>query len=192
MLEFSPPLADKVAIDAIEIEVPELALRILERVKPELHQAYLRKLAYLQMIAEAKKEIADARDLLPGPIRRETLPIVMANRIRLFREALVEVLPLSWLETLDGFRRDLNPENEVVIWEFVASIYLTIVNEFELSHAEREQLYHKIFVKIAAGDIEHWEVSDASPAWEKRAFALASLSVDQNSESFGSLSGTEK
>ena len=56
VLRFSPTLADTVAIDGTSLELTELALRILERVKPELHMAFQRRQAFDQAVASAEPE----------------------------------------------------------------------------------------------------------------------------------------
>ena len=53
VLAFSPPLADLKAVIASQQSVSEIALQIIERVKPELHQAYLRRLAFERQIRDS-------------------------------------------------------------------------------------------------------------------------------------------
>ena len=186
VLTFSPPLADKAAIIASDVDLPGLALRILERVKPELHQAFHRREAYFQIRREAPEALIDARFAEPGPIRHMAFPLPIANRLRLVYEVLREVNPMGWRQTIDNFRRDLNPKDELNLWEFVASIYQTVVNEFQLTLAERKQLFIRIFIKFCASGIEPWQLSAESPEWEHRAFELASLSIDQLDDNFAS------
>jgi len=85
VLSFSPTLADTIAIDATSLEPAELALRILERVKPELHTAFQRRQAFDQAVASAEPETMTVSLVKDAPIRHESLPYEMANRIRLVR-----------------------------------------------------------------------------------------------------------
>ncbi len=188
VFSFSPPLSDKVAVIATEFDLPELALLIVERVKPELFEAFQRRLAYDQMVENAEIEFVNPSDLkTDGPIRHETLPFVVANRIRLMREVLLEVFHVDWLETINNFRKDLNPEREIILFEYIAGVYLVVVNEFRLSHEERGELFRKIFSKIGAADALSWNPADDAPEWEKRAYKLCTPEVDPLDGNFGSI-----
>jgi hypothetical protein len=186
VLAFSPTLADMVALVAVDSSLSDLALRILERVKPELHSAILRRLAFLLRVSKAKPAITAVSDLKLGPIRHERLPFVMANRLRIIREVLLDVLPMAWLTTVDSFQRELYPEDELRAWEALTGVYITVVNEFQLSHADRKQLFTKLSGKMLRMSDEPWRVSDESPQWQRRAHELSSGDIDPLSKDFGS------
>jgi hypothetical protein len=60
-----------------------------------------------------------------GPIRHPVLPNGMVERITTFKEALGDVDTVSLEKTIDAFKSDMNPENELVIWERIASTFKT-------------------------------------------------------------------
>jgi hypothetical protein len=66
----------------------------------------------------------DPRDLQFGPIRHETLPDELIARIRVIRAALLRVHPQSMEFWLDGFKRDVHPEKEILWWERLSASYL--------------------------------------------------------------------
>jgi hypothetical protein len=185
VLSFSPTLADTIAIDATGIDLSELALRILERVKPELHMAFQRRLAYEKTLAKGETKFVNPSDLsLNGPIRHENFDFATANRIRLIHSILLEVFPVEWSTTVDNFRKDMHPEEELELWEYVASIYATVVNEFKLDYAARQALYLKLLERIL-GVSDTWEPASESPEWEHRAQKLSSKDIDPISDDFG-------
>lgn len=187
LLAFSPPLADAIALVAADLDIAELALKILERVRPELHMAFQRRLAYYKAVAAGKMEVVNASDLKPGgPIRHDSFDIEFAARLRLMREVLLEVFPVDWPTTIDNFRRDMHPDDELVLWELVASIYVTVLNEYNLDYTERRALYLKLLEKMLAVPGDPWELSEESPEWERRANKLFSGDIDPISEDFGS------
>jgi hypothetical protein len=186
--EFSPTIADTLAIGANDVSLSDLALRIIERVKPDLHTAIQRRLAYEKAQSEAEFKMAEISDVKKAPIRHERVPRDIANRMRIVREALLEVFPVEWQTSIDNFRRDLYPIDELEIWEFVTSIYLAIVNEFRLDIAERKLLYRRLVEQVLLPDPDKpWVLSEESPKWEQRASALSSDTIDPLSQKFGSL-----
>jgi hypothetical protein len=187
VLSFSPTLADTIAIDASSLGLTELALRILERVKPELHMAIQRRQAFDQAVASAVPETVRISTLKDSPVRHEILPFDVINRIRLTREVLIEVFPQDWRTAIDNFRKDLHPEDELRIWEFLTSVYLTVVNEFELGPDERHKLYGELLDRITTNAAIPWELPDESTPWERRAYDLFTGKVDPLSDAFASL-----
>src|ERR1700724_2724083 len=61
--------------------------------------------------------------LRPGPIRHSVLPDDFIERIKAFKEILGDVDGASLAKTIDNFKRDTHPENELVIWERIASTF---------------------------------------------------------------------
>ena len=59
----------------------------------------------------------DPREVQQGPIRHETLPDELISRVRLIRAALLSVYPNSMEFWLDGFKRDVHPDQEIMWWE---------------------------------------------------------------------------
>lgn len=62
-------------------------------------------------------------DLKVGPIRHATLPDDFIQRVKDFKQAIAEVDKTSLESTLDNFQRDLNPEQELYLWEHIAKMY---------------------------------------------------------------------
>jgi hypothetical protein len=187
VLSFSPTLADTVALVAGDEEPADLAVRILERVKPEVYTALQRKLAYDQASREAEVHDVNLKDVKTAtPIRHETFSLGFSNRIRLVREVLLEVFPVYWHTTFDNFRKDVHPDDELAIWEFLAGIYITVVNEFQLGPELRRQLYLKLLHKMATRPRDEWELSDDSPEWEQRAHDLLLSGISPHGDDFAS------
>lgn len=57
--------------------------------------------------------------------------------IRLIRASLFDVYPKSLESWLDGFKRDLNPEREIAIWERITAVYREYSNFQELSTKQK-------------------------------------------------------
>jgi len=64
-----------------------------------------------------------ATKITKAPIRHATLPKELVQRIKAYKKILAEVDDSSLEEAIEDFKRDANPESEVVIWERIAGTY---------------------------------------------------------------------
>jgi hypothetical protein len=69
-----------------------------------------------------KKNVAPTH-LHDGPIRHPVLPDGFIERIRVFKSILGDVDGVSVEKTIDAFKRDADPEKELLIWERIASTF---------------------------------------------------------------------
>ena len=74
----------------------------------------------------------------------ESLPDHLIERIDKLFSTFSEVLP-SYKEWVDGFRMDMHPEEEILIWEVMAEVYNKLLREQSpRSKTEREELFKKV------------------------------------------------
>jgi hypothetical protein len=69
-----------------------------------------------------EKEVKRSQ-LRDGPIVHPVLPDSVVERIKAFKEMLGDVDRASLAETIDAFKRDAHPENELLVWERIASTF---------------------------------------------------------------------
>ncbi len=100
---------------------------------------------------EAAKE---SLEFQPGAIRQTELPSELIDRIRRLQTVFSEVYPISHQEWLDGFQRDQVPENEVAVWEQMASAYTTFLGENDLEEAARQEAFRLLLVRSSTSSVE--------------------------------------
>ena len=69
------------------------------------------------------KERVRLSDLKFGPIRHPVLPGDFIERIKAFKKILSDFDTVSLEQTIDNFKRDADPQSELVIWERIASAF---------------------------------------------------------------------
>lgn len=145
LLRFSPPLADKLAVDSKEMTPLQIAVGIIKVIRPELFQRIAQRRAFIEMFQNAKTEFIDPKLLKPGPLQHPKLTPDLVGRIRLIRASFLEVYPHSLGFWLDGFKRDSHPSREVAVWEHLAAVYVEccFANQ-DLSSDQRKQLFRLI------------------------------------------------
>ncbi len=103
---------------------------------------------------ENAMETLESGDIVPGPIRHAGISDELDARIRNFAAVFAEVYPISHQEWLDGFRRDTVPENEVAIWEHMASAYTGFPETNEVDAAARKEAFGLLLVRSNTADVE--------------------------------------
>jgi len=103
---------------------------------------------------EEAKESLKARDIQPGPIRHDQISDELDARIRRFAAVFAEVYPITHKEWLDGFQRDVVPENEVAIWEQMASAYSKFLAATDVDEAARKEAFGLLLVRSSTADVQ--------------------------------------
>jgi hypothetical protein len=86
----------------------------------------------------ATKKVSDIQQ---GDSIHKQLAPELEGRVRKLESVFAEVFKRTHEEWLDGFRRDLNPESEIRVWEAMASAYQKLFGEHALSlPAKKEAL----------------------------------------------------
>jgi hypothetical protein len=147
VLKFSPPLADKLSIKSDQNTQTQIALSIIEVIRPDILTQIHRRIAYYQSIGKGKIIEVTTEKISPGPVRHKELTEELIGRIRLVRAALLGVYTHSMDFWLDGFKRDAHPSKEVSFWEHVASAYMEYVSmaTITLTPSQHDRAFKLIF-----------------------------------------------
>jgi hypothetical protein len=104
----------------------------------------------------AQKNI-DLSKLHRGPVRHPVLPLTLVARVNYLRTTFLEAYPQSMDQWLDGFKRDANPEREVMWWERLARCYGTYNALRELSVEQKRAAFKIIFSLLMSTNPETLE-----------------------------------
>ena len=102
---------------------------------------------------EAKESLA-AEGIQQGPVRHSKISDDLDARIRNFSAVFTEVYSLTHEEWLDGFKRDLNPENEVEIWEDMATAYSKFLKIHDVGPKGRNEAFGLLLVRSSTEDMQ--------------------------------------
>lgn len=69
----------------------------------------------------------DPNDVQQNEIMHDSLTSGQIAKIRMIQATFAEVYPVSMEKTLDSFKRDLDPDGEIAIWEAMAGAYTKFV-----------------------------------------------------------------
>ncbi|MBZ2164493.1 toll/interleukin-1 receptor domain-containing protein [Methanobacterium spitsbergense] len=141
IIEYSPSLLDIKAINSKRIKLKEICLSVIEVVRPDIYENIHRIDSFKKMIKETKPELIPINDLKSGPIRHKELPKTLTTRINMIFKTLSEVQLGTIDEFTDAFKRDIDPNTEIEIWERIAIQYHAVTNKRELSINKKKEIF---------------------------------------------------
>jgi len=164
VLAFSPPLADRFAIQADSLSLEEIAAEVLRVVRPDRHAQLRRVLLSTQL--EGKAVNVQPQRVVAGSVRHSVFPKILLSRINLVRHVFLEMLPGTLEETIEDFRRDTHPEQEICVWEAMASVYLDFKRECKPDAARRNAAFN-VLLHLSTGPLptrprRRWPLLSAS------------------------------
>lgn len=141
VLQFSPPLADKLAINTENRKTGEIALEVLRAIRPDLHTKIHRRLLFRAAANSSTPIKVLLSDIHMAPIRHRKMSEDLARRIRLVRAALLDFYPQSMAFWMDGFQRDTHPIDEVRYWERIASAAIEFSNYISTDETKKREIF---------------------------------------------------
>lgn len=150
LLKYSPPLADKYAIQSNSHSLVQLAAKVIGVIRPDLFEKIARRAAFLDKKNYKPTETINTKEIKFGPPAHDILPFNLVCRVRLIRAALLSVYVRSMDHWIEGFRGDAHPSREIRIWEHVAACYLEYVSVTELTADQRKAVFD-VFLSMSLG-----------------------------------------
>jgi hypothetical protein len=128
VLKYSPPLADKIALKACDLTIKQIAIRVLEVVRPDLLTKLLRRLAFRERWKNSQIIQVNPNRVAQPPIRHKSLTPDLLRRLRLIRATMLEVFPGTMITWINAFRRDSHPSHEIAWWEHFVACYIEYIS----------------------------------------------------------------
>jgi hypothetical protein len=101
----------------------------------------------------AKRNI-DFRDPQQGPIRHARLSSDLIKRIQVYKTILGDADPASIDDAIDGFRRDLNPDKEIEIWEHMTRVFQNFTTHHAITDlGHRREVFYALLVISTGGEV---------------------------------------
>jgi hypothetical protein len=140
IIAFSPPLADKLALETSRSSLAQLAVKIVEIVRPDIFGHLVRWLEWQRRMRHAKREVVPRSELKLGPIRRETLPPGVVVRCQIVLDVLKTAMQPDLAKFTENLRRDVHYREELEVWEHIAAAYLRYTSGRRLSVGTKREV----------------------------------------------------
>ncbi|MES2394430.1 MAG: toll/interleukin-1 receptor domain-containing protein [Bacteroidota bacterium] len=150
---FSLYLADKFALDTTKVNLQEIAKKLLEIIRPDLHENLSRLLLYKKLLSEAKSEFVKISDLKWGEKKRENLSPGQVNRIKGYFYSIGQLFGTDIENTLNCYLYDTNPEREIQTWEIMNVTFIEYVKQEKITDLNLKKEVAKQIVLISMGTL---------------------------------------
>lgn len=148
----NPALADLFAIIGNPSDIDSCAMEILKVVRPQLHENIM-MLKQLDL-DNIRFESVNFADLNPGPIRHQDLPASLLIRIQNIHYVFRKLLTHSLEESILDFHRDLEPEREVIAWEYIVSAFNLAIDTLKLKDIKTKKQVLNTLIHFSLGNQE--------------------------------------
>jgi hypothetical protein len=103
---------------------------------------------------DARTQWVDPNKLKPGPIRHASLTEEQMARVQRVQKVFSEVDPSPIEKWAEDFRRDLDPERELSLWESMATAYETFTASRTLTFAAKKEVFAVVLLRSGAPEEE--------------------------------------
>lgn len=111
----------------------------------------------------SEPEHVDPKQLRPGPIRNESLPLELLDQIKAIFDVIGPCIGTTLEQFEIGFMRDMHPESEVALWFRITKAWLAYHEDFLTNQTlpdedERKLLGALIAISTGVGDVTRLNV----------------------------------
>ena len=99
------------------------------------------------LVSATETKIMNPNDIEMGPILHQKLSDELLTRIKLITDTLEVVDGVSYKESVDLYKRDLDPEANIVIYEEMARVYKEFCDSKCMSQGERMDVYRLVLIR---------------------------------------------
>jgi hypothetical protein len=103
------------------------------------------------------KEQLRLSDIQFGPIRHPVLPDDFIERIKAFKKILGDIDSVSIEQTIDNFKRDADPQSELIIWERIASTFQMYLSHNPTTDSAIRKRILAVLLSASMGIERMWE-----------------------------------
>jgi hypothetical protein len=136
--KYSPFLLEKYALDSTKQKLEQIVIELIRVIKPIMFKNIARELLWRKLKKEAKTDYVKHSEIKKSEIRHEKLPKELMLRITNLYYSIFIFLELDLQKMIDGFKRDLHPDDEVIIWEFINLCLQQYFNETDGTDNKRD------------------------------------------------------
>lgn len=103
---------------------------------------------------ESKVAWGNPNEIQQGPTLHDELPDPLLDRIKAVHESFADVDGTPLEKWIDDFKRDLDPEGNIKIWEDMKNAYNAYCNDRALPLETRKEVYKIVLMRSMMSDSE--------------------------------------
>lgn len=103
-------------------------------------------LSYKKAQKNQSANTLDHKKILPGPIVHDELSEEQIKKITQIQAVFSDIYPISLQDTINNFKRDRNPDNEIRVWENMMHTYETFIAKNPEINVEKKSEVFKLIL----------------------------------------------
>jgi len=103
-------------------------------------------LSYKKAQKNQSANTLDPKKILPGPIVNDELSEEQIKKITQIQAVFSDIYPISLQDTINNFKRDRNPDNEIRVWENMMHTYETFIAKNPEINVEKKSEVFKLII----------------------------------------------
>jgi hypothetical protein len=116
---------------------------------------FLTALSVVSSEAAAQKTVTvDPKDIQLSPYRHKELPPSLLKRIRITTDAFEKIDGITYDQAVDLYKRDLDPESNLVLWEEMVRAYKEFCKSRCTAKAEQSDVYRSLLLRTMFSEDE--------------------------------------
>jgi len=157
--KYSPFLLEKYALDSSKQKIEKIVIELIRVIKPSIYKNIARELLWRKIKKEAKIGHVNFSEIKISEIEYKELSKELMLRITNLYYSIFIYLDSDLKETIDDFRGDMHPNDEVIVWEFINLCIQKYFYETDSSDNKRNIIIQLLSFSI--GKLEKYiEISD--------------------------------
>ena len=140
---------------------------------------FLAVLSVVSAQAVAQKSVTiDPKDVRLSPYRHSELAPSLLKRIRVTTDTFEKIDGITYDQAVDLYKRDLDPESNLVLWEEMAKAYKVFCKSRCIAKAEQMDVYRSLLLRTMFSEdesIKRSKLSVLTPGEARRAMKLYRL-----------------
>lgn len=150
---FSLYLSDKRALDTATLSINQLAVKIVEIVRPDIYRGIKAYFLFKKLLRSAKVEKIESTALVKQTVPQSKLTKHLEVRARNIHYGIGKALNLAIDESILNYELDLRPEIEIQIWETMNLCYQEFIDKYKLKDYKIKNEVAKILVLYSVAQI---------------------------------------
>ncbi|MCC9066154.1 hypothetical protein [Flavobacterium piscisymbiosum] len=103
-------------------------------------------LSYKKAQKKQNSETLDPNKIIAGPIVHDELSEEQIEKITKIQSVFSDIYPISLEDTITNFKRDRNPDNEIMVWENMMYAYETFISKNPEIDVEKKSEVFKLIL----------------------------------------------
>lgn len=157
---FSLYLADKIALNTSESSINNIALKLIEIIRPDIYLNIKGYFLFKHFLKEGTTKMVDINVLSKQKEPLSKLSKQLEIRARNIYYGIGKVLNFTIDESINNYELDLRPDREIQTWEIMNLCYLEFIDNNKISDKRTKKSIAALLIGFSFGQLYKTEIEE--------------------------------